>query len=200
MNGERESQSELLSRIDLIEAMVKEGRRGTEYWGWIFVLWGAAYLIAIGWSYMAQAPQWAWPVTMITATVLTIVLATRKRRRNPQKAISRAVSATWAAAGTAIFIFCFAVASSGHMEPHSYMAAIEIFLGLANFASSIILRWRTQFFIAMLWWVSAIVTCFAPLHFVVPILLIDTFIGFLGFGLYLMYRERNDRRRREQHA
>ena len=33
-------------RIMLIENMMLEGRKTTEYWGWNFALWGIAYLVA----------------------------------------------------------------------------------------------------------------------------------------------------------
>jgi hypothetical protein len=197
---EQETHDELLTRFELVEMMVKEGRRSTEYWGWTFVLWGTAYLIAIAWSYWGHRPDIAWPVTMIAATVLTIVVATRKKRDKPQTPVSRAISGIWTAVGSALFIFCFAAAISGRSEIHVYIAAIEILLGVANCAISITLRWRGQFLIALLWWVSAVVTLFISAQWIMPIFVIDTLIGFLGFGLYLMYRERRDRRLRVQHA
>jgi membrane protein insertase Oxa1/YidC/SpoIIIJ len=197
---EQETQEELLSRFELVEMMVKEGRRSTEYWGWTFVLWGAAYLIAIAWSYWLHQPNIAWPVTMIAATVLTVVVAVRKRRTNPQTPVSRAIMSIWRAVGAAIFIFCFAVGLSGHAEMHAYIATVEILLGVANCAISAVLRWRAQFLIAVLWWVSAVVTVYVSSQWIMPIFVIDTLIGFLGFGLYLMYRERRDRRLRVQHA
>ncbi|MGB8478147.1 MAG: hypothetical protein WCE63_04805 [Acidobacteriaceae bacterium] len=197
---EQETQQELLTRFELVEMMVKEGRRSTEYWGWTFVLWGTAYLIAIGWSYWLHQPNIAWPVTMIAATVLTIAVATRKKRAKPQTPVSRAIGGIWTAVGTAIFIFCFAAGISGHAEMHSYIATVEILLGVANCAISMVLRWRGQFAIALLWWISAVVTLYVSSQWITPILVIDTLIGFLGFGLYLMYRERRDRRLRVQHA
>ncbi|MGC1872002.1 MAG: hypothetical protein WA700_13690 [Acidobacteriaceae bacterium] len=197
---EQETQEELLTRFELVEMMVKEGRRSTEYWGWTFVLWGAAYLIAIGWTYWSHRPEIAWPVTMIAATVVTIVVSTRKKTSKPHTPISRAIVGIWTAVGAALFIFCFAAGISGHAETHSYIAAIEILIGVANCAVSMTLRWRIQFLIALVWWISAVVTCFVALQWITPILVFDTVIGFLGFGLYLMYRERRDRRLRVQHA
>ena len=73
-------------------------------------------------------------------------------------------------------------------------------VGIANCAISMILRWRAQFLIALLWWISAATTCFVAIRLVMPILVFDTLVGFLGFGLYLMYRELLDRRLRVQHA
>jgi hypothetical protein len=83
---------------------------------------------------------------------------------------------------------------------HTYIATIEILLGVANCAVSMVLRWRGQFFIALLWWISAVATCYVGSQWIMPILVADTLIGLLGFGLYLMYRERRDRRLRVQHA
>ena len=197
---EQETQEELLSRFELVEMMLKEGRRSTEYWGWTFVLWGAAYLIAIAWSYWWRQPNLAWPVTMITAAVLTTGVAARKKRAKPQTPVSRAIRGIWTAVGIAIFIFCFAVGLSGHAEMHSYIAVIEIMLGIANCAVSMVLRWRGQFMIALLWWVSAVATCYVGSQWIMPILVFDTLIGLLGFGLYLMYCERRDRRALVQHA
>lgn len=104
------------------------------------------------------------------------------------------------AVGIDIFIFCFAVGASGHAEIHTYMSTVEILLGVANCAISLVLRWRGQFLIALLWWISAVAKCFVSMRLVMPILVFDTLVGFLGFGLYLMYRERRDRRLRVQHA
>ena len=194
---EQETQQELLTRFELVEMMVKEGRRSTESWGWTFVLWGTAYLIAIGWTYGSHRPDIAWPVTMIAATIITIIVATKKKRAKPQTPVSRAIGGIWKAVGTAIFIFCFAVGASGHFEIHSYVAAVEILLGIANCAISMVLRWRGQFMVALLWWISAVATCFVSLQWITSILVFDTLVGFLGFGLYLMYRER---RLRVQHG
>jgi len=197
---QRETQTELLSRLDLIESMVREGRRRTEYWGWNFVLWGAAYLIAIGWSHTSLKPQIAWPVTMIAAWILTMALAGRKKKGTPKTPISRAVGAIWIAVASAIFIFCFAAGSSGHAEMHIFWTGIEILLGVANCASSLVLRWRAQFLMALVWWISAVATSFVSVQAIIPIVIADTFICLIGFGLYLMYCERRDRQRRERYA
>ncbi|MGC1781623.1 MAG: hypothetical protein WA708_03800 [Acidobacteriaceae bacterium] len=198
MNETHETQSELVSRIELIEAMLREGRSRTEYWGWVFVLWGVAYMIAIGWSYSFVIPQLAWTVTMVVAGILTVIIAIKKTRAKTKTPLGRAISAIWCGIGISIFIFCFAAAYSGHSEPHSYIAAVLLFIGAANCASSIALRWLGQFVVALLWWISAVVTCFVPVHWIIPIVLIDAFFGFLCFGIYLMIRESRDRRRRVQ--
>ncbi len=195
---QNESQNELLSRIDLIETMMREGRRTIEYWGWTQVLWGAAYLIAIGWAQSTYRPQLAWPVTMIVAAIITIVVSSTKKRVHPATTTSRSIRAIWIAVGTALFLFCFPVALSGHFELHSFITAVEVLLGVANFSSALILRWRVQLIVGLIWWAAAVVTCFVPAAWVIPILAAATLIGMIGFGLYLMVRERLDRRRRAQ--
>jgi hypothetical protein len=194
--NELESQAELISRIDLIEAMVQEGRRKIEYWGWTQVLWGTAYLIAIGWAYQSGNSALPWGVTMIAATIVTIVVSLRKKRAGPSTANSRAVGAIWIAVGSALFLYGFSVGASGHAEIHAYMAAIEILLGVANFSGGLILRWRAPRIVGIVWWAAAVATAFVPALWVIPILVAATLIGMIGFGFYLMIRERTERRRR----
>jgi hypothetical protein len=72
------TEQELKDRLSLIETMIAEGRRTTGSWGWTFVLWGVAYYVAIAWTIWGHYPL-AWPITMVAASVLTAVLATRRR-------------------------------------------------------------------------------------------------------------------------
>jgi hypothetical protein len=199
MDAEQGTRTELFARLELMEAMVQEGRRSTEYWGWSFVLWGAAYLMAIGWGHWSHRPDISWPVTMVAATVITIVIGSKKRKQ-PRTTISRSIGGVWIAVGSALFLYCFSAEISGHAEPHAYMAAIETLLGVANCASALVLRWRPQFLVALVWWVSAVVTCFVSVTLVVSVLVVATLIGNISFGLYLMYRERRDRQNTVQHG
>ena len=55
---------DLAERVRLIESMMAEGRHGTERWGWSFVLWGVAYLVATAWSSgLVGGPVWAQPAS-----------------------------------------------------------------------------------------------------------------------------------------
>jgi hypothetical protein len=48
--------ADIAERLRLIESMMASGRKSTEYWGWSFLLWGIAYLIAVAWaSFLPQA-------------------------------------------------------------------------------------------------------------------------------------------------
>src|SRR5579871_5667712 len=105
MNEETSSQ-ELRERLSLIESMIAEGRRRTESWGWIFLLWGAAYCVAIGWATRGQdLSVWgsghslAWPVTMLVAFVLTLAIGFSKGKGQPSTTLVRAIVATWISVG-----------------------------------------------------------------------------------------------------
>ncbi|MDQ2834091.1 MAG: hypothetical protein M3Y50_10170 [Acidobacteriota bacterium] len=176
-------------RFEVIESMMLQGRRTTEYWGWSFVLWGTAYLVATAWSSFSHMPNVAWPVTMTLAGVATIVIAKRKTRGRPATILGRAMLAVWTSVGAALFVFSFATMWSGHWELHTNMAAIECLLGVANMAGGIILRWRAQAFVGIFWWIAAVATCLVPAAQVGWIFLAGTLFGMIGFGLYLMVLE-----------
>jgi hypothetical protein len=185
------NEREIGERIALIESMMREGRRRTEYWGWNFLLWGVAYLIAIGWSSFFPAGRaLAWPVTMILAALLTIGIARRRMHNQPRTEKSRGIQAIWTAVGSGIFVFAFPVAFSGHFQAQSFMAAIETLLGVAYVGSGLTLRWTTQIVVGALWWVAAIASCFVRTENGVGIIfLAATFVCMIGFGVYLMIRE-----------
>ncbi len=196
------NETNMQERLHLIESMIQEGRRSTDYWGWTFLLWGVAYFIAIGWVSYLPHPQYGWPVVMIATAVAGMWIAQVKRRRHPQPKTtkSRALAGIWCATGLAIFIFAFAGAFSGHSEPHIFLAGIEILIGLANFASAFTLRWGPQFLIALVWWACGVASCMVALNHLIPVLVVGTLIGNIGFGLFLMRREAVCRARQVSHA
>lgn len=190
------SEREIGERLALIESMMQAGRKCTEYWGWAFLLWGVAYLVAVGWANflpMAAGRALAWPVTMIFAALLTIGIASRRTRNRPRSEKTWAIRAIWRGVGFGIFVFAFPVAYSGHLQAQSFMAAIEVMLGIANVASGTFLRWQTQIAVGVLWWAAAIATCFVSGNAIAYIFLSATFVCMIGFGIYLMIRESRDR-------
>jgi hypothetical protein len=191
------NERELTERIALIESMMREGRRRTEYWGWNFLLWGIAYLAAVAWSsFLPAGRALAWPVTMIAAVLLTVVIAQKRMRHEPKTERSRAVGSIWMAMGCGIFVFAFPAAYSGHFEAHAFMAAIEAMLGIAHFASGSTLRWPTQMVVGGIWWAAAIASCFIPSsNGVAYIFLGAVLVCNVGFGVYLMIREGQDKAR-----
>src|ERR1039458_8565260 len=81
---ENTNQLDLNDRLSLIETMIAEGRRTTERWGWTFVLWGVAYYVAMAWAAWGGYGNLAWPVTMISAALLTALPISRRRQSQPE--------------------------------------------------------------------------------------------------------------------
>ena len=185
--------SELISRLELMETMLQEGRQATVHWGWSFVLWGAAYLVAILWSSMLHSWK-PWTITMVGTAVVSIVVGKLNRRGKPSTQSSRSISSIWTAVSIGLFLYTFGISGSGHFELHGFWASVEVLLGVVNFASAMILRWRVQFLVGLMWFSSALATCFVSSRHVLPILLADVVFGMIIFGLYLMYCERRDRK------
>ncbi len=180
-------------RLALIESMMLEGRRKTEYWGWSFVLWGVAYLVAMGWSYMAKSGAWAWPVTMVAAGLITAAVSAVRQRGKPETTVGRGIGGVWSAVGCAIFLFCFSAAISGHLEVHAFVGAVAAFLGVANFVSGTILRWRLQQVLACMWWTAGAAVFFMDPQNILITVIVCIFLGNICFGIYLMIRESRDK-------
>lgn len=185
---------ELLDRIDLIERMVGEGRRTTQYWGWTFVLWGVGQLIALAWSIYSGKPEIAWPVTMIACGVLTTIGSQRMHaRERAETYISRALGAIWFSCGISISVLAFIGNPKGIFTVSSFLAAFFALMGFANFSSGLVLHWRLQQALGVLWWVAAAVAMLAPAQFVGWTFVGMAVVGEILFGLYLMARERADK-------
>ena len=199
-NEEKNSKDELLSRLEIVEAMLREGRKSTSYHGWAFVLWGVAFLVAIGWMKWLPYGYLAWVVTIPVAALVSSIWGGRARDCNMKTPVGRSLAAIWIAVSAALFMYMFSVGYSGHAEMHTLWAAMETLLGVANCASAITLRWRIQMGVAILWFIAAAASCFVPLALLIPILATATLIGQVGFGLYLTYLENRDRKTAVQHG
>jgi hypothetical protein len=187
MTGNAE-ELELKERLNLIETMIAEGRRTTESWGWTFVLWGVAYYIAIAWASWGR-PNLAWPVTMIAASVLTGILASRNAGRRPETTVGRAMMAIWLAMGISTFALMMSLGMSGRLDLHNSVAIIGAMLGAANATSSIILKWKMQFACAVVWWATAVAACFTSDRVTSIVSLVALFFCQIVFGIYGMIAE-----------
>jgi hypothetical protein len=199
-------EQELKDRLSLIENMIAEGRRGTESWGWVFVLWGVAYYVAILWSSTSfLGPIWgrqylAWPVTMTLTCVLTIVIGTRKQGTRPSTTISRAIAAMWMAMGISMFVLLLSLGLSGRGDQQVFIAVIAAMLGTTNAASSFILRWKMQFACALVWWAAAGVSLFVNITQSSIVFLLAIFFCQIAFGVYGMIAEGRERKQGASHA
>ena len=203
--SEDTSERDLKERLALIEGMIAEGRRRTESWGWVFLLWGAAYLIAIGWATWGQGLSvWgeghsilAWPVTMLAGFIATWVIGIRKGKGQPATTVGRAIVATWMSVGISMLVLFPALAVSGRLDPHTFVAFIAAMLGAANGASGILLRWKAQMACAVLWWITSATACFGSVAQLAGVFLAAIFLCQVVFGIYAMILES---RRRGQHG
>ncbi|MGC8549463.1 MAG: hypothetical protein ACP5M4_07160 [Acidobacteriaceae bacterium] len=181
--------NEVRERLDLIESMVLEGRRGTERWGWMFVLWGVAYYVAIVWTSTARF-GWAWPITVIAAVIISAAIrrALSGQMQAPT-AVGRAVRSMWVAFGISVFLLMCALGISQRLtDPHVVFAIIAGMLGMVNGASAMILRWKPQMACAVAWWAAAVACCYGNLLvFDAPVaFLAAVFLCQIVFGAYCM--------------
>jgi len=122
---------ELNDRLKLIESMMAEGRRKTESWGWSFLLWGVAYYIATAWATLGHS-NFAWPVTMVAAGILTSVMAARMSSGHPETTLGRAIGAVWSAMGVSLFVVLICLGAGGRYDAHVFMAIIGAMLATAT--------------------------------------------------------------------
>ena len=193
-------EQELKDRLSLIESMIAEGRRTTESWGWTFVLWGVAYYMAIAWATWGIYRSFAWPVTMIAASVMTGVIASHKVRYLPATTLGRAMNSIWIAMGISMFIVLMCLAISGRYNLNIFVAIIGAMLGMANATSSLILKWKMQFACAVVWWAAAVVACFTSEAETGIAFLAAIFFCQIVFGIYAMICESRRRNQGATHA
>lgn len=204
---EEMTSQDLKERLALIETMIAEGRKQTQSWGWTFVLWGIAYYVAIAWASWGDSASMtgrhglAWPVTMIVAVILTIVVAARRKEHQPATRVGHAVGSVWLALGISMLLLFPALAVSQRIEPHAFVAIVAAFLGFANGTSGLILRWKIQLASAAVWWTSSVLACFGSEALLMTVFLAAIFLCQIVFGVYAMTLDaRRHRPNGEVHA
>jgi hypothetical protein len=191
-------QQEASEQLAYIESMIREGRQTTSYWGWVFVLWGVAYLVAMTWAsalVTASIAIWAWPVTMTVTGLATGLISRWRNRGTPQTTKSRAIGGVWMAVGWGICLFAFPIILAHRFgDGHTFEGAIEVLLGVANIASGYLLKWKVQTAVGLIWWTAAVVTELTQSGLLLGIAFIAaTLICNIGFGSYLMVMEARDK-------
>jgi len=212
---EQTSTHDLQERLTVIVTMLAEGRRSTQSWGWTFLLWGVAYFVAIAWASWGGSPSvWgrhhiltggvyvglAWPVTMISAVILTLAIGLRKGRGHAGTTVVRAVVSVWIAAGISMLLLFPALGLSGRLDEHGFVAIVGAMLGVANGASGMILRWGAQIVCAVVWWITAAAACFGSIAQLTIVFLVAVFLCQIVFGVYAMVLESRRNRREMAHA
>lgn len=206
---------DLNERLELIQTMIAEGRRSTESWGWVFLLWGLAYCVAIAWaSWGGSLSVWghsylsigsirsglAWPITMFSAVIVTLAIGLRKGRPRSATSLVRSIVSIWIAVGVAMLVIFPAFAFTGRLEEHSFVALIAAMLGVANGASGMILRWKAQIACAIVWWITSVAACFGSVAQLTTVFLMAILACQIVFGIYAMILESRRNRREVVHA
>jgi hypothetical protein len=184
------SREELLERMALMESMIREGRRTTGRYGWIFVLWGVMYVTAMLWMAYLPGGGWAWPVCIAVALLVQVAERARRSPSVPEKARARNIECVWRALGISISLYALAGNASHHAGTPAYFGAIFFFLGMAHGTSGMILRWPAQLAAAALWWACGIAALFATGGEEVLWLFVGaSCFGMILFGIYAMVKE-----------
>jgi hypothetical protein len=185
------TRDDLVQRVALMETMIAEGRRSTERFGWIFVMWGLLYFLATGWMLYLPYRSVAWPVCIAVGIFAPIIAGTYRRAGVTGSVRSSSVGAVWKGMGAVITLYVIAAVASHHANDAGFLAAILMFLGLAHGTSAMILRWGMQGAAAILWLMCgvAVFFCSKPSESI-AIFLVATLFGNIVFGLYVMAQER----------
>jgi hypothetical protein len=194
--GNGKNRDELVQRLELMEAMIAEGRRSTTRCGWIFVLWGVVDIAGMVWEWV-RSSYWIWPTVLATGfAVMFLIQALQKKKPASVRCATmegRTVNAIWSMMGLAVTLFV-----AGGMIRHltwqySYIAAIFMLVGLAHAISAMVLRWRVQGVVAALWWAGGIAMFFAhSSNQIFVIFPLEMFFGMILFGLYAMWLDGRD--------
>ncbi len=188
------NQAELLQRLELVERMVAEGRRSTERWGWVFLLWGIGPLTAMFWVAALPYKAWAWPVVMALCLVVNgLVLRRRKPKGRVQTTLTRSVGAVWACTGATVLLIGFGAAFSQSPDPRLLYVAWFALAAVAHGASSVMLRWPAQLVIALVWWTACAAAFIVPEVRLQAIAATALLLGNVGLGAWLTYCERSRR-------
>jgi hypothetical protein len=187
------TRDDLMQRVALMEAMIAEGRSMTMRCGWIFVLWGLVDLAGVALELLHPDYLWNWPA--VIAMGILIQFAGLRMRRNSGRVCaantqSRAISAIWAMMGVSLTLYCFTAIFTHRSGGVTYLAAIFIIIGFAHAASAIILRWRVQGAVAILWWAGGLASFFLSSIRFLGVFCFEMLFGMILFGIYAMILER----------
>jgi hypothetical protein len=111
--------------------------------------------------------------------------------------MGRAIGSVWMALGISMVLLFPSLGMSGRLgDVHIFIAVVSSFLGLANGACGLMLRWKAQTACAALWWACAVASLFGSENQAVIIFLVAIFLCLIVFGFYGMVLESRERRQR----
>jgi hypothetical protein len=182
--------TEILNRLRMIEQMMAEGRRTTQRWGWMFLLWGIGPLAAMWWEARGPRPALAWPVVMAICVIVNgVVIQARKRRGEARTMETRSVGAVWASAGCTVLLLSLGAIWSGALDLRSLCVALFAIAAVAHSTSSVTLRWLPQFLAAVVWWAAGVAALVVPAADLQILSAAALLLGNVVFGAWLALRE-----------
>jgi cell division protein FtsW (lipid II flippase) len=138
-------------------------------------------------------------VCLIVGALLTVIglLVQRQRQQMEQGSGTskhthfRSVETVWAVMGVALAIYVSSAMVSHFSWQMSYIAGILMMVGMAHAISAVILRWRVQGAVAVIWWAGGVAMFFdPPLRVIHLIMFVEMSVCMVLFGLYAMLLER----------
>jgi hypothetical protein len=191
------TRDDLVRRIELMEAMIAEGRQTTMSKGWIFILWGVVDLAGMGLQRLQPHSERVWPIVLTVGLALQLAgIAVQKRgsRRSRRTVQCHDIQAVWVLMGVALVIYTGTALATHFAWQYSYLSGLLMIIGLAHAISAALLHWRVQGVVAAIWWVgaAAILVC-NSYRATQLIFLVEMCLGMIAFGAYVMLLERRDR-------
>ena len=186
--------SDVSRQLQLVEEMILEGRRTLEHWGWVFVMWGVAHVIAIVWSGLwTSNPGIPWAILMGGCGLVMMVACIRVGMHSKKSTLmGRAQGAAWASFTISVTILWVGGALTHVFDVENIAVFYAIFftlIGSAHFTSGLTVKLPVQTMVGILWWIAAALAMFAP-SVALWALFGMALIGEISFGLYLMALER----------
>jgi hypothetical protein len=92
--------------------------------------------------------------------------------------------------GISMFILFDALSIAGRLnDVRIFVAVASAMLGTSNAACSIMLKWKTEFVCALVWWAAAVVASFGTQRESIDAFLAAIFLSQIVFGIYAMILE-----------
>ena len=79
-----------------------------------------------------------------------------------------------------------ALSATSRIDHHSFIAIVAAFLGTANGACGLILKWRAELACAAIWWMTSVFACFGSEAQAMTVFLSAIFLAQIVFGIYAM--------------
>ncbi len=178
--------------LSVIKTIMEDSRKIVCNNGWHYIFWGVVVSIALIANYVMalmsisqNSAGFMWFVTMISASVVSMIWGRRKEKQRTVKTFAgRLLGSLWFAGGISMFMFGFVGTISGAYDAIFICPIISTVLGVTYFASGEIQQLKWQKALSFGWWAGAIGLFFFPsvhtlLIFAIMLILFQTIPGII---------------------